>query len=300
MHIEKFMENVIQEIKKELGKMYHVGIVEVIKNNGIVCHGIVIRDGDTNISPCMYADGIYEEFSAGEASLEEAVEKVLRIYRENRAAENFDTGLLTDYRNACQMLRGCLVNTGRNREFLEDVPHREFLDLSLVYGVEVCGLEQGIGTIRIHNSHLGLWGVEEEDLFAAVRENMAHMEDATLESMSDVLMDLTGVNLCSDAEKDFLYVLSNKNRLNGAVQMMNERMLETAADRIGEDFIILPSSLHELLLVPDGNRGGTEEYVRELADTVREVNDTHLKPWDILSYHVYRYEKETGKLAIVA
>lgn len=126
MHIEEFMENVIQEIKKELGGMYHIVTEEVIKNNGIVCHGITIRNRGSNISPCIYADGIYGEFSSGETSLEEAAEKILRIYWENRAAENFDTRWLTDYGKARQMLRGCLINTGRNRELLKDVPHRNF------------------------------------------------------------------------------------------------------------------------------------------------------------------------------
>ena len=300
MYIKEFMENVTQKMEKALGGMCHVDAEEVIKNNGIVCHGVIVRNGESNVSPCIYADGIYEEFSSGEISMADAAEKMLHIYRENQAHGDFDAKIFADYGNVRRMLRGCLVNTRRNRKLLEDVPHREFLDLSLIYRIEVCGLGTGVGTIRIHNGHLGLWGVGEEDLFAAVLENMAHMGDATFESMSDVVKGLAGMDLCGNDGEEFLYVLSNKNRLNGAVQMLNKHMLELASDRIGEDFIILPSSVHELLLVPDIKGEGKAERIRELADIVREVNDTQVTPCDILSYHVYRYEKETGKLAIVA
>ena len=300
MHIEEFTENVTQRIKKELGGMYHVETGEVVKNNGIVCHGITIQDRGSNISPCIYADGIYGEFFSGEISFEDAVEKMLHICRENLVHGNFDTGVFTDYGKVRRMLRGCLINTGRNRMLLKDVPHREFLDLSLIYKIEVCGLSMGMGSIRVHNAHLGLWDIKEEDLFAAVRENMAYMEDGTLESILDVVMGLTGVEMRWDDALEFMYVLSNKNRLDGAVQILNGRMLEQAAGRIGEDFIILPSSVHELLLVPDIKGERKAERIRELAEIVREVNDTQVMPSDILSYHVYRYEKETGKLEIIA
>jgi hypothetical protein len=79
--------------------------------------------------------------------------------------------------------------------------------------------------------------------------------------------------------------------------MLDEDALKEAAELYGGDFMILPSSIHEILLLPVRDE---KEEIEELAATVREVNDTKVAPDEILSFHVYRYSCMTGTVSIVA
>lgn len=94
-----------------------------------------------------------------------------------------------------------------------------------------------------------------------------------------------------------MYVLGSKRLINGAVQMCSQQTLKKAAEVIGSDFWILPSSIHELILVPVYSIEGDAQ---ELAEMVRDINDTQLRPYEILSYHVYRYSRDTETLSVAA
>jgi hypothetical protein len=79
--------------------------------------------------------------------------------------------------------------------------------------------------------------------------------------------------------------------------MMNKDMLRETAEKFGKDLMILPSSIHEVLLIPAKD---DEMNADELRQMVREVNDTQLALNEILSYHVYRYSQETEEISIAA
>ncbi|MCF0145224.1 MAG: hypothetical protein HUJ73_01415, partial [Eubacterium sp.] len=91
-----------------------------------------------------------------------------------------------------------------------------------------------------------------------------------------------------------LYMLTDSCDLFGAVCIADPDTLLAAAEALGRSYYILPSSVHECLLLPD-----TGDYsVRELNHMVREVNSTQLEEGDILADHVYRYDYERRELVI--
>lgn len=53
-------------------------------------------------------------------------------------------------------------------------------------------------------------------------------------------------------------------------------------------------------MLPDDNTVEDPDYARELADIVRTVNDTEVLEQEILSYSIYRYDRETGEVTIAA
>jgi hypothetical protein len=98
-----------------------------------------------------------------------------------------------------------------------------------------------------------------------------------------------------------MYVLTNKGGHTGAVQLLNKNALDSAADHIGTDsLIILPSSVHELIILPADKEEEDPGYLKDLVEIVRTVNDTDVLEQEILSYHVYRYSRETGEITIAA
>jgi hypothetical protein len=94
-----------------------------------------------------------------------------------------------------------------------------------------------------------------------------------------------------------LYVVTNKERLYGAVAMLNQRIMKKAAEIINKDFMILPSSVHEILVLPATDEA---EEINQLACMVNEVNTAEVRDDEILSSHVYRYNHKTGEIAIAA
>lgn len=298
MGIKEFTEEIVKLLTERLGDGQKVKAVEVQKNNGVVWHGVNISEKERNICPCIYVDGYYEGYKAGDLEIEEIVEDIIADSEEH--VEEFDCTLFTEYEKSRPLLRGKLVNTEKNLEMLKGMPHREFLDLSLIYYVEICMNERGIGSILVKNEHMEKWERNEEELYRAVMENMENGSGGMVKKLMELIaqiMEVEGLPDEVDGKEVDLYVLTNKRRVNGAVYMMNKRMLREVFHMIGKDFLILPSSIHEVLLVPVKEEK-YEQKLAEFAEMVRTVNDTQLDATDILSNHVYRYYADKEEVAI--
>lgn len=301
MSIEKFAEKIAELLTERLGEGHRVNAVEVLKNNGVVWHGVNIWEKGRKICPCVYVDGYYEGYKNGDLQMEDIVEDIIEDSR-GGMDEDFDRTLFDEYGKASLLLKGKLVNTEKNGEMLKGMPHREFMDLSLIYYVEISMNSKGVGNILVKNEHMEKWGKDEGDLYQTVIENMERGCDGVVRKLTDLVAQIMGVEEMPD-EMDRkgveLYVLTNQKRANGAVWMMDKNLLREAFRRIGKDFLILPSSVHEVLLAPLEEKI-YEKRLTEIAQMVREVNNTQLEETEILSYHVYRYYADTEEVAIVA
>ena len=91
-----------------------------------------------------------------------------------------------------------------------------------------------------------------------------------------------------------MYVLSNKSKLNGSGCILYQNLLRSLGKKLESDFYILPSSVHEVLLIPADDQDSYEE----LTAMVQEVNATQLANEEILSDHVYYYSREAEKLCM--
>ena len=298
MGIIEFTEEVAELLAEKFGGGCRVKAVEMLKNNGVVWHGVNISEEGRRICPCVYVDGYYDGYENGCLQMEDIVEDIIENSREC-GDDDFDVTLFEEYGKAEPRLRGKLVNTEKNREMLKDMPHREFLDLSLIYYVEICMNCGGLGNILVKTEYMERWGREEEELYRAVVKNMDN--DGKVRKLMDLVAQIMGVEepLNEVGEGVELYVLTNEKRANGAVYMMNKRLLKEAFRIIGKDFLILPSSVHEVLLAPVEEEN-YEDRLAKIAQMVQEVNNTQLEETEILSYHVYRYYADTEEVAIVA
>ena len=92
--------------------------------------------------------------------------------------------------------------------------------------------------------------------------------------------------------KSCMYVLGNERKLFGAAVMLYDGLLEKMSEIIGGDFYLLPSSLHELILIPDEGR----EKGGDLWKMVCEINETQVEPEDVLTDSVYYYSGKNKRL----
>ena len=300
MNLQDFTENLLKEMQETLGDNYLIQIEDILKNNGRTLHAVIIRCQGENVAPCIYIDDFYREYQAGSIGIADVAEEIRYLYQKNSVGYTFDMDWFQDYNRARLNLQGRLINTRKNESLLEALPHRKFLDLSLTYLLEVPGPGKSTGHIRVSREHLEYWSVDEQRLYEDAIQNMEKPGNALLQGMGTVLEQLAGPVIGADTPKSPAYILTNSNYQNGAVQMLNKQMLKSAAGILKGNFLLLPSSVHDLILMPVNQQedGGTQ--ARQFAAIVQEVNDTQMEEDKILSYHVYQYCRETGKITIAA
>jgi hypothetical protein len=222
-------------------------------------------------------------------------------YNKNRVNKNVDMRYFLDFENVRDKLVYKLVNTEKNRELLEDVPHVEFLDLSIVFQCLVSSEENSTASILVHNAHSKLWEVSTMELYKAARDNTQKLMGYEVKSMDDIITEMMLNNEVEDWGDDGMkvlssgtpmYVLTNKTRIDGAACIVYPDLLDDFAYSIGSSFYVIPSSVHEVILVP---AQGMDE-AGELKRMIREVNDTQVKVEEILSYSLYYFDKDESKL----
>ena len=81
-----------------------------------------------------------------------------------------------------------------------------------------------------------------------------------------------------------MWVLTNELGIYGATAMLYDGVLEEAGEKWEQNFYIIPSSVHELILL-------LEEWDMEQLDLmIKEVNEREVKDDEILSDHAYLYD----------
>lgn len=314
MSFEAFANEVVNRMKTRLGDNYNVSIHRTIKNNSTVQPQLVIQEIGRKSGPAVYLKDQYQLYGQNPCSeqMERVMDNISGLFEEQK--ETLDEleqwgNLLTDYRNVKEKILFRLVNTEDNQEMLRTVPHIPYLDLSIVFYIYLSQLEEGIMTAVITNRHMEFWGVTVEDLYQAAKINTPEKMPARFCSMLDVFADMVGISkdeLTDELEEDVfqvqenedipqLYLLSNEPGINGAAALLYPGMLKTCAETLKKNLYILPSSIHEVLLVPH------EEKVKaaELAEMIQGVNREDVPRADWLSDHAYFYNREDDRLVAV-
>lgn len=301
MSLEGFCACVRFGLQRRLGYSFRVMVNDVTKNNDTKLKALVIAGQDTNFHLSIYMEGFYDRYAEG-TPLAEIEERILCIWQENRTAEKFDSTLFTEWKNVQKRLIYKLVSLGRNRELLKDVPHRKLpdLDLAIVYECFLGAGREGSGVILIHEDQLKLWGVTADELYETAVRNTPELMGYRFSSMSEVLWKLMGNGEDAEEQEDLreldgecpMYILTNRHRLHGAGCILYENLLMEIAEKWDDDICILPSSIHETILMPADAAGSVEK----ISQMVREVNQTQLSPEEVLSDHAYKFVRKTGEI----
>lgn len=272
-----------------------VRIQKVIKNNGIKLDAIWLSREEEPITPTIYLNGYYESYQKGE-SLESIRKKILAL-SEQKPKGAFDTEQFLDYTKAKDRILFKLIHAKRNEAWLDEVPHRLFLDLAVVFYYLVPE-EEVNASVLIRMEHLQLWDVTEEELYLTAMQNTPRVLEPEIQDMNAVVAEM--FTELPEQNEDFpeetspMYVATNKKKFYGAACMLYPGLLKTFAEMKDSDFYILPSSVHEILLVPV--ELGEQEALSEM---VREVNETQVLAEEILSDHAYLYQRLNDQIRSV-
>lgn len=303
MGFEEFTENILEAIRVKVGNAFRIKRHDVIKNNNVKCTGIDVMKNGEDIGPCVYLDELYREYESDGMRFGGIADEVYRLILKH-VAETPDVDI-SGFRNWETVQRDIypkLINAEQNKELLGKIPHRIFMDLAVVYYVVARNhAQEDIGTILIHNGHMEMWGQEEENLYQTAMINMRADGEAEFAAVETIIKhmepDITFPSVSGNVPRDTrMYILTNCRKCFGAAEILDKKILRMIADKIGDGFLVLPSSLHETVVLPPRDES---EYER-LAGMVRETNDTQVDIGERLSYHVYRYSRDEETLKIVA
>lgn len=287
--MEEFAEAVRAEFEKRIEKS--VIVQKLNKNNGIVLYGLTVMEDEINISATIYLEPYYEVYE--DTGMEYIVDRLERVYEENKPEQSFDISKILDYESIKENLRAKLINYELNREFLKEVPHRRFLDLAIVVYIALEMEEdiEGNATITVKNNLQQNWKVDTEELIDTALENIKG--DVVVANMSEYV----DMSLFENTENLFdIYVITNRLKLHGAVAMLQKDRLKQFSEELKKETLtILPSSIHECLII---NVEDEPKDIDELREMVKEVNETVVSDQDILSNNVYIYNRTTDKITI--
>lgn len=301
MNYEKFKTVLADEVKKQLPEEAEICLCTIQKNNGVLLDAMSIRRPDTLLAPAIYLDGYYQDYCKG-STVAQLAEDLVNMEKEVDTEPEFDVGAFVQWEKAKQWIFSKVINYGKNEGMLRQIPHIRKLDLAVVfyYQVQETPLEEA--TILIRESHRESWEVTLEELYETACENDRIKNPPQFQDMEQLIRGLMNVKQEESfeqklAEEDLhpvpMYVLTNSKRYFGAVCIFYDSVLECIADYLKSDFFILPSSIHECIIVPDSGNFSR----KELRNMVREVNETQVEPQEFLSNQVYYYHREERELS---
>ena len=296
-----------EEAHPECSVMVH----KVTKNNDLVLTGISIRSREVNIAPTIYMDDYYNDYKNGRPVME-IIAEIENIYDTYKLEHNFNVNSITDFNHVQGKICYKLVNKDKNKELLSDAPYIQFHDLAIVFYVVVSEDSDRTGTITVRNNLMEMWGNPDiNDLYRIAKNNTQIRYKGIVFNMIEIMgeiishnVDNIEPNIVDDFfEMNFTYednmipmfVATNNKKVNGAGVILYEGLLKTFAEKIGSDFYILPSSIHEVIFVPANG----DMDVRYLIQMVKEVNATEVSPSEVLSDNVYKYHADTDFVEIM-
>ncbi len=300
MNFIKFVEKVKQMLESSMREDIKITVTSVQKNNGVKLDGLCIMEPEKNISPTIYLNDYYEKYVEG-MSLGEIADEVMGIYEKSKIEKSVDVNFFTDFEKAKSKIVYKLINYKKNEDLLACIPYVQYLDLAITFYCILVNEKIGNAVIQINNAHLEMWQVSLEEIYDVAFENTPKLLPYELLSMEQVVKnmfseeeDLTEMEQIFDFENEnAMYVLSNTSKLNGAAAILYPDILKDFAKSCGCDLYILPSSIHEVILVPAKGKGDIEG----LNEMVQDVNATQVEPEEVLSDHVYLFDQKSAQVS---
>lgn len=286
-------DGVVEVIREKIGEGYTVGHQETVKNNGLVLDGVIIVAKGEAVSPTVY---ITEQMldDMGEEGL---ADYVIEVYENHKSDMEVDVKQITSKEYILENVEYKLVGAEANQQKLSCVPHKLLADMAAFYVVVVNNDENGMASYTLTNENVAGLGVGIEEIDEAARRNTLEKGGVEFISMEDTMNSMMfGMPVEKKAIEDAtfdtpgFYVLSNKRRMGGATLLMYAELLAQISDRAGTDLYILPSSIHEVLVMKDDELIDVEH----LKQMVGEVNCQEVQPDEVLTNSVYKYSKEEG------
>lgn len=296
---EEFKNEVKASIKDYLPEEYEnaeVSIMEATKNNDSTYDVLMVKRGGDSVTPRIPLWPFYKKYTDrdGKGDIHLYVSSIASQY-EAAANRDLDPELVSpqrilDFESVKDKITCRLINAKLNEKYLADKPHTFVEDLAVIYSIYLKPDASIPITNDLMESH---WGVTVKDLHDIALSNMEKVNPSKIMNIEEILTSSFGIPASPMVIP--MYVLTNETKIYGASVILNPDMLEKAAETLGtDDFYILPSSVHEVIVIP-ADMGEDEEFM----DMVWEINRSEVLPEEVLSDNIYAYDSKERTFYIV-
>ncbi len=294
MEFTEFKEKFVEDLKDRLNKQgtdVKISINTVNKLNESY-EAITVTPEGSNMGMNIRIDKFYDAIENGRP-YDEVVDKAVEIVNSGITQRpNFDIASLSDYSQMKEKLAMEVVSAGANREMLETLPHQIMEDMAVVYRFILSSDEEEHASVLVTYQMIETMGVTPEQLHADAQENAPRIKPLVIKGMSEVIAEMMGVEQAEmmglvpmNPEDEQMFVASVPDKVHGAGVLAYPDFMDKAAEIAGGSFYILPSSIHEVLIVPDKGH----DWI-DLSNMVKEVNATQVAPAEKLTDSVYHYD----------
>lgn len=279
---------------------YQATINHVVKNNSVELDGICLHKHGESLSPTVYLNQFYEQYLEGRP-LKSILGEIVSTLNNEVPRLEIPASLYDDYDAVKPQIIYRMVNYEKNKEQLKACPYLPFCDLAITFRWLVHADSYGIASSLITNRELELWNVTVEELYKVASRNTQRLFPHFIQPMQDLLKEYMHDDkelreLYNATPPAFqIYILTNKSRINGSTCMIYDNVLANFAGRQGCDIYILPSSIHEVLLIPA--RFGIDE--QDLLSLVHDANRSVVSVTDVLSDSIYRYDHSRNRVIMI-
>ena len=297
----QFYTNLTETLKENLGTDWTIELhTDVILNNGTTHIALVLYKNGEKLHPQIYLERFFEDYKKGK-SMEEILQDVMKTYEE--ALQNINPDSLSgieDWEHVKGRIAFRLLSKERNKETLENYVYKEFLDLAAI--VTFCAEidEQGVKAIRVTHDLAERWNVSEEEILQAAEENTESLFPVRMEPILDTLCRVADISrddlpeeVLAEEDSPQIMVLTNYLGVNGATVLLYDLLLKQIYEKLGGKFIILPCSIHEVIVMPSASA----PHAADSQKMVEQINRSAVREEEILSDSVYLYDGEKVILA---
>lgn len=293
MNFDEFKKQLMQDIPDQINSDAKIIVAEnnVDKLQNESYQGIVVRKEGEQIGVTLNVSALYEHMDRNDISYDEMLFRATDIVEQGfEQSPEIDIASLSNYEAMKEKLIVQVVPTAENADMLANIPHHEMEDMSVVYRLNMGSSDNGRATVLVTNAMMDSYGITAEQLHQDALEFAPMNEPAVIQSMAEVLMEMMGPEMGEmlPPEEMPMYVASVPDRVQGAGILAYPDFMEQAKERLGGDFYVLPSSVHECILLADS--GDMDRA--QLEAMVKEVNETQVELSERLSDKVYHYDSE--------
>lgn len=280
---------------------------EVVKANDCRLYGVSVRFEDMMAGANVYMDDLFEEYQKG-ADFDEQIEEFVRRCE---YALDVPPPLLAqsedmEFEEVKSRLTLKLLDVRNNLSYMNGKPYIDVGNGLALIAVINC--ERSITSewaISVTNDLLDIMDVDKETLLTEAMKNTQELEPAELVSLTEffmrtVQMGERSTNLLEEEMPDEIresngaYCLSNRSKCQGAAALFYPGVMDRISEVISSGYYVIPSSIHELIIVPDNSRVKAED----LACLLDEGNRSVVEREDILSYNIFHYDRDKSQLRI--
>lgn len=280
MSFEDFTRLAKDKIREFLPKEFKeakICIDEVDKLSGSYT-GLSVRLPNQSGAPIVNLNQFYEAYQKGQV-FDEALKQMADIVKNNPLL--MDLSFLSDYEKIKDKLFIRVSNQSALEDKLSSIPHEIKEDLVITYHIRIYQDGKGLGSAMLTNDTLSNYGISKEQLQRDALLSTQKIAPLQMDSMQNILMLPRDMDMADNK----MMVITNAEGMFGASAFFYPETMDKAAKDMGGNFLMLPSSVHEVILIPDKDMD-----LKEISAMVKEINQTQVDPEDRLSNHVYHYD----------